>query len=276
MKIEDFTFVITTFNSENTISKCLNQLPIETSKIIIENSNNKKLKEKLENEFNNLHCYLMKENLGFGKANNFGIKKTKTKYVCILNPDVTFEKSTLGKLIEILKNEEFSIVAPINADEREKYKFNQNKILEVDYVKGFAMIMKTSEALNNLFDENIFLYLEEIDLCKRIKEKNGRIILVDISVKHFGGLSHGDKEDIEMEKSRNWHWMWSKFYFNKKYNGYFYSLLITLPSFASSITKFLLFKFKRDHKKKIQYKMRFLGLLNSYMLKKSYYRPYKK
>ena len=117
MKIEDFTFVITTFNSENTIFECLEKLPKESKKIILENSGNKNLKNSLESNFENLHCYLMNENLGFGKANNFGIKKTKTKYIFILNPDVRFEDNSFENIIEIIKNEEFSIAAPININD---------------------------------------------------------------------------------------------------------------------------------------------------------------
>ena len=275
MKIEDFTFVITTFNSENTIFKCLEKLPENSEKIIIENSNNAKLKNSLERNFSNLNCYLMDENLGFGKANNIGIKKTKSKYVFILNPDVIFNNETFKNIIEILKNEEFSIAAPINNDEAGKYKFNENKVLEVNHLKGFAMIFKTNEVNHYLFDENIFLYLEEIDLCKRYKEKDKRIILLDVPVTHFGGLSHGNRDDLEMEKSRNWHWMWSKFYFNKKHYGYLYSFIILSPSLMSSILKFILFKIVRNKKKEIIYRMRFLGLLNSLLLKSSFYRPYK-
>ena len=275
MKIEDFTFVITTFNSENTIFKCLEKLPENSEKIIIENSNNAKLKNSLERNFSNLNCYLMDENLGFGKANNIGIKKTKSKYVFILNPDVIFNNETFKNIIEILKNEEFSIAAPINNDEVGKYKFNENKVLEVNHLKGFAMIFKTNEVNHYLFDENIFLYFEEIDLCKRYKEKDKRIILLDVPVTHFGGLSHGNRDDLEMEKSRNWHWMWSKFYFNKKHYGYLYSFIILSPSLMSSILKFILFKIVRNKKKEIIYRMRFLGLLNSLLLKSSFYRPYK-
>ena len=275
MKIEDFTFVITTFNSENTIFKCLEKLPENSEKIIIENSNNVELKNSLERNFSNLNCYLMDENLGFGKANNIGIKKTKSKYVFILNPDVIFNNETFKNIIEILKNEEFSIAAPINNDEVGKYKFNENKVLEVNHLKGFAMIFKTNEVNHYLFDENIFLYLEEIDLCKRYKKKDKRIILLDVPVTHFGGLSHGNRDDLEMEKSRNWHWMWSKFYFNKKHYGYLYSFIILSPSLMSSILKFILFKIVRNKKKEIIYRMRCLGLLNSLLLKSSYYRPYK-
>jgi hypothetical protein len=77
-----------------------------------------------------------------------------------------------------------------------------------------------------------------------------------------------------MEKSRNWHWMWSKFYYNKKYYGYFKALIITLPNFIKSGFKFLFYLILNNKKKKIIYCMRFKGLLNSYFLSKSFYRPY--
>ena len=82
------------------------------------------------------------------------------------------------------------------------------------------MLLNKENMLGKYFDENFFLYLEEIDLCWNVKKSGGRIILVNIRVKHKGGRSHGDKEDLEMEKSRNWHWMWSKFYFSKKHYGF--------------------------------------------------------
>ena len=37
--------------------------------------------------YKNLDCYLTGENLGMGSGNNFGINKSKTRYVMILNPD---------------------------------------------------------------------------------------------------------------------------------------------------------------------------------------------
>jgi len=79
LKKEDFTFVITTFKSENIIYKCLDNLPSECKKIIIENSGNHQLKLQLEKKYKNLDCFVMDNNLGYGKANNIGIKKTLTK-----------------------------------------------------------------------------------------------------------------------------------------------------------------------------------------------------
>ena len=79
------------------------------------------------------------------------------------------------------------------------------------------------------FDSNFFIFLEEIDLCKRLQDKNKKIYLdKNIIVHHLGGSSHNKSIDFEMELSRNWHWMWSTFYFNKKHYGYLYSLILSL------------------------------------------------
>ena len=273
--LQNITFVITTFKSEQNIYHCLNSLPKEVNKIIVENSKNSELKHDLEKKYENLQCYLMSENMGYGRANNFGIHKSETDYVFILNPDAILLKNTLSNLCEVLNSENFAIAAPLDTKDLNKFTFNQKGIVDVDFVKGFAMILNKKKLNNQFFDEKIFLYLEEIDLCKRVKKLNGRIIIINTSVEHLGGLSHGNRDDLEMEKSRNWHWMWSTFYYYKKHNGYLYGLYLTIPKFISSLFKLIFYKIFRNDDNKEKYKMRFLGLLNSYLLRKSSYRPYK-
>ena len=138
MDIKDITFVITTYKSENTIYNCLNSLPKEVSKIVIENSNNADLKIDLEKKYENLQCYLMAENLGYGKANNIGIHKSESDYVFILNPDAKLLKNTLNDLCQVLSQEDFSIAAPLDIKEKNKFVFKNKRIIDVDFVKGFA------------------------------------------------------------------------------------------------------------------------------------------
>ncbi len=272
MQIKEITFVIVTFHSEEIIFDCLDSLPNEAKKIIIENSKNMDLKLILESKYTNLKCHLMDQNLGYGKANNIGINLSETELVFILNPDVRFSSNNLNKFLQILSNEEFTIAAPVEKDEF-KENLNNKNFNDVDFVKGFAMLLNKKLLRNHYFDENIFLYLEEIDLCKRVKDNSGRILKVNVPIVHLGGASHGDKENIEMEKSRNWHWMWSKFYYIKKHKGYSIGLILTLPSFFTSFVKYLFYFLIKNKIKQNIYKMRFLGLLNSYFLKKSFYRP---
>ena len=277
MFAKDFTFIITTFRSEKLINECLKDLPKKNRKIIIENSGNENLKKTIEKNFDNTECFLMSENLGYGRANNFGIIKSNTDYVFIINPDTKVTNDKFEKIVSYLNNQDFAIAAPQIVERNKIYKQNKenSNVKKVDQVPGMAMILNKKKFKNIYFDENIFLYLEEIDLCKRMKEQGESILEINVQIDHLGGQSHG-QFDFEMENSRNWHWMWSKFYFYKKHYNYFYSLVKTFPNLLSSILKFIYYRLIGNEKKISQYKMRFLGLLNSYFLKKSYYRPYKK
>ena len=85
---------------------------------------------------------------------------------------------------------------------------------------------------NNYFDENFFMYLENDDLCKRITEINEDILIIPNSkIKHLGGKGVNEKLKDEIELSRNWHWIWSKFYFNKKHFGYSNAFIKGFPKF---------------------------------------------
>ena len=220
---KNITFIITTFKSRNTIFECLDSLEPECKKIIIENSNDINLMKEIQDRYQNLSYQIMPNNYGYGKANNFGIQISVTDYIFILNPDTKFDKISFNRFIGILNNKDFSIAAPTEINEIEKINFEKNDLMNVNTVKGFAMLLRKSD-FKNFFDENIFLYLEEIDLCLNAKKNKNKIYLVNVPIVHIGAASHGNKEDFEMEKSRNWHWMWSTFYFNRKHYGYVCSL----------------------------------------------------
>ena len=274
ISFKDITFLIVTYRSNKIIKDCLNLLPKECDKIIVENSSDIQFKNTLEREYSNLKCILSGKNIGYGAGNNLGLKYSQTDYIFIINPDVLLYEKNLMKIIEILNKENFDLAAPISLDEKNNNDFENKEFLLTDEVKGFAMILKRSLFKEFMFDENIFLYLEEIDLCKRIKKNDGKIVLLNVLVHHVGGNSHGNRDDLEMEKSRNWHWMWSKFYFYKKHMGIISAFAITLPNFFNCLIKYVFYRIFGKKIKYTKYKMRLFGLFSSYLNKKSFYRPY--
>ena len=116
---KDITFVITTFKSEKIIESCIDCLPPESKKIIVENGSDIALKNNLENKYKNLECYVTSKNLGYGKANNFGIKNSKTRYIFILNPDAHILDNTMRDMTKNLYNINFAIAAPYSKDDTE-------------------------------------------------------------------------------------------------------------------------------------------------------------
>jgi GT2 family glycosyltransferase len=124
------------------------------------------------------------------------------------------------------------------------------------------------------FDENFFFYFEEIDLCKRLIDNKKKIYLVpSIKINHAGGKSHDNALGKTMELSRNWHWMWSTFYYYKKHKGFFISFLIILPKLCSAALKIIFYLLFMNKEKKEIYCHRYSGLINAIMGKNSWYRP---
>ena len=278
MSIKDITIVIASFKSERKIKSCLNSIDKQAKVLVIENSNNLNFKENLEKEFSNVECILSGSNIGYGSANNIGLKRVKTRYALILNPDAALHSSALEKFIKTTeKINNFAIMAPYIQEEKNKFDeiyLRNTQPVQVENVKGFAMFLNLSEFKEvGFFDEDFFFYFEEIDLCKRLINQGKKIYLIpEIKIEHGGGVSHDESINTEMELSRNWHWMWSTFNYHKKYKGFFVSFFIILPKMSSAILKVLVYSLIFNKKKKIYYQ-RLSGLINAIIGKRSWYRP---
>jgi len=269
----DLTVIITTFKSDLKIENCLNSINSQIKVIIVENSKSENFKINIEKKFKNVECILPRENLGYSKANNLGLSKVKTKYALILNPDTVLDPQAINNFLEFTKNyKDFAIVGP-NQNEQIKNNLKETPF-EVKKIKGYAMFLNLIKFSNiGFFDENFFLYLEEIDLCKRVKQVKEKIYIdPNIQVIHFGGASVDPKFSEEVELNRNWHWMWSRFYFNKKHANYLFALISVMPRLFSSILKIIIYSVTFKTKKRKIYLMRLSGLINSIIGKSSWHR----
>ena len=276
------TFIIVTYRSKNVIHRCIKSIDSKIKIIVVENSNNFSIKKDLEKKYLNVKVLISGKNLGYGRGNNLGLKKVKTQYAFIINPDAYLDKNTLPEIkksIQLL-NDDFSIISPnlkTNFGYFSKQLKNQitNKnFFEVDYTEGFAMLLNLKKIKFNIFfDEKIFLFLEEVDLCKRIVDSGGKIYVIN-NAKVYHSARKGSGEDLEIDLCRNWHWMWSLFYYNKKHFGLFKAYSVTLNKLISSFYKFILaMLFFNSKKKKINF-YRILGLINAYQGNSSWLRPY--
>jgi GT2 family glycosyltransferase len=279
MSIKDITIVIASFKSEKKIKDCLNSIGREFKILVVENSNNSQFKTNIEKEFSNVECILTGENLGYGRANNIGLKRVKTKYVLILNPDTKLDPSAINNFFKaITQVKEFAIMSPYIQEKRD-FQLSQN--LKNSYpistknVKGFAMFLNLSQ-FNNIgfFDENFFFYFEEIDLCKRLVDSGKKIYLLpEVKIYHDGAQSHDASLNKEMELSRNWHWMWSTFYYHKKHKNFLLSFIIIFPKLSSAFIKVIIYSiFLKKNKKEVYYH-RLSGLINAILGKSSWFRP---
>ena len=293
--IHNLTIVIVTYRTdEKILTDCLNSIDPQINILIVENSKNNKFKEKLENKYPNLNVVLSGRNLGYGAGNNFGLTRVKTKFALILNPDVTLEQNFIKELDKYLDQQiNFHIMGVNYRNEtqwkssgffsefdkkiklKHEEKSNHDSLEVVDWIAGYTMLINLEKfESRKLFDENIFLYFEDFDLCRRIKSIEGKIYSSrDLLAKHLGKKGSTDQDyNLEFEILRNWHWMWSTFYYHKKYYGHLYAVYKNYGKLFRSIFNLFLYTILFNTKNRKIYSARASGLLNAMLGKKSWYR----
>ncbi len=232
------TVVTVTYNSAAQIKRYANSLRVALTGIaseiwIIDNASKDKTAIELK-KHPFLKTILSAQNLGFGKANNLVLRKTKSDYFLLLNPDTVTPKNTIKKMISYLEtNTDVGLVTcrvekadgtldlacrrgfptPWRSITRMLYldrvlpstklfgSYNltylpEEKINDIDSAVG-AFMMIRGQALKEagLFDEKFFMYGEDIDLCYRIKKKGWRIVYNPTAkILHLKGVSTGIKD----------------------------------------------------------------------------------
>jgi len=127
-----------------------------------------------------------------------------------------------------------------------------------------------------IFDKKYFLFFEEFDMCKTTVDNGGKIYLSkDLKVDHLGfksSLGKNLNEENNAINVKNWHWMWSSFYFYKKHYGISKAIYTFSGKLIKSFLKIIYFSITFQQNKKNKYLYRFLGLLNSFLNKPSFFR----
>ena len=191
---KNITAIIVIYDVTDEIFECIKNLQ-NIRIIIIDNGNcEKKILEQIK-KFKNIKYIKSKKNLGFGRANNFGLKYVDTKYTLLINADI---KTTINNLVNLVKtlesypntaiavpllvnkenkNIDHIEVLPEIADKFYNTKTNQNK-LDKNLLFGdtcisfcWAAIMLLNNSVikkTKLFDKKYFLYWEDYDLCRKL------------------------------------------------------------------------------------------------------------
>lgn len=229
-------------------SKAYHELEI----IVVDNDEEPTIKEDLKKKFPNVRYIKSNGNIGYGAGNNLGAKYATGKYLLIVNPDTLFKNNIIDILANFLQKNKFAgAVSPLLLKEDGKaydpqgsleltpiraifsmsfiskvfpknYISNRfwlsnkknKKIKEVEVCPGTCLMIgkKLFEKIGG-FDESFFLYFEEFDLCKRIKEAGYKMfILKDAKIIHYLGLSTDKNSESEKIFKKN-----RSFYFKKNY-----------------------------------------------------------
>ena len=291
--LHQLTAVILTYKTNLDILKnCLKSINPKVKILIVENSSHFKYLKEIQSNFSNIEVICSGSNLGYGGGNNFGLNKVKTNYALILNPDTVCEDNFFLNINKYLSdNIDFTLIGAtyrnktdfkpagfFNKKDLKDAQFDkESNLYEVDWIAGHTILFNMKKFSNKIFfDENFFLFFEEFDLCMTLKKRNEKVYMCpDLKIDHMGWKSSFNVDEnfeIHSHKLRNWHYMWSFFYYNKKNYGYLYSLIKSLSRLLRSVLRIIFYSITFNNKQRIIYTYRFLGLINSIFLKKSKYR----
>src|SRR3989344_2218145 len=103
----DLSIIIVSYNTKELLADCLKSVKIATATIktevfVIDNASSDGSAELVSKNYNFVKLVENKQNLGFSKANNIALKKIRSKYVLILNPDTKLMPDTLTKMINFM------------------------------------------------------------------------------------------------------------------------------------------------------------------------------
>jgi GT2 family glycosyltransferase len=203
----------------------------------------------------------LQKNIGFGKAHNRAFRDSRGEYILFLNPDTKILPGALEKILCLFsENEKIGVASPLLVDLAGKIQpdifgsrrtpfsiiaekfFAQKKqgilrdkdIFEVDWVSGGAMLVRRSilEAVGG-FDENFFMYFEDLDFCLRAKKAGCKVVAVP-SARIF----HESGKSFESEREKKKYYYASQDYYLRKHFGLIWSgalRLLRLPYYVKNV-----------------------------------------
>ena len=212
---------IVLFNEDlKTLQKTVNcflEVPLKKQLFLIDNSSTNKLQEFFLDE--KITYINVGENKGFGAAHNLVIDKVSSDYHLILNPDVEFSKDTISQLIDKLgENKKVSMISPkvfypngeaqttcrkkptvkemifrrtgmfkSYGNKKQYSNKDLSKSFSPEFIHGCFMLFKTDDFIKlKGFDERYFLYMEDADICREIKQLGKEILFCpEVQITHI-------------------------------------------------------------------------------------------
>jgi GT2 family glycosyltransferase len=230
--------------------------------IVVDNASRDGSADMVAAEFPGTRLIRSSVNLGFAGANNAAFPHVRGRYTVLLNSDAFLEPDALPRAIKHMEEEtdvglggarligrdgswqpsarmfpslvnDLLILSGMSAKYPDSPLFgradrtwaDQNQVADVDWVPGAFSIIRT-DLLSTIgyFDENFFLYYEEVDLCKRIKAAGFKVrYWPDVVVVHLGGESSKTLKTLSMSSSGAQLTLWrmrsALLYYRKHHGG---------------------------------------------------------
>lgn len=242
---KDISIIIVSFNTSDLTVACVRSI-IDTMKkhsyeiIVVDNDSKDDSVQQLKNlklKTETLKIIENKENFGFSKANNIGVKDSKGRYVLFLNSDTLVSEKTIDGMIDFMDTDEkigaatcyvklpsgkmddaahrgfptptraifhFSGLSKIFRKSKTFAGYNLGHLSleqthEIEALAGaFMLVRRDAGEEVGWWDEDFFWYGEDLDFCYRLNQKGWKIFFVpEFDILHYKGASGGLKKESQ-------------------------------------------------------------------------------
>jgi N-acetylglucosaminyl-diphospho-decaprenol L-rhamnosyltransferase len=241
------SIVIVNWNTRDHLIQCLRSIREngpQCEVVVVDNGSNDSSSEIVKSDFPEVKLVLQKENQGYSRANMAGFRISSGKYVVFLNSDTILPAGTLDCLVGLMEEQpRIAACAPrivqwdgktqpfaFGGDPRLGYllaracarlgihaplhDWETAGILDVDWVSGACLFARRSafEQVGG-FDERIYLYFEDNDLCLRLRKAGWRVVYNPLAtITHIGGASFSNAESRKECYYQSLRYFYSKHY----------------------------------------------------------------
>lgn len=233
--LHDVTVVIVSFFSSHCFEALATSLGQASNIVVVDNSGSPDEVASIQKWLPQARVLQPGKNLGFGAANNLAFKVAKTPYLALVNPDCPATVQDIEALRgHLLKYTQACAVAPQLIDRAGEldvsYRASRTHWISkgpeasgptcVEYASGAMLLIRKSgiEKIGG-FDEKFFLYYEDDDLCLRLTQSCGPLIVIpEVRITHLSRQSSKSGLNVKPEYLRGYHHIQSKFIFQNKHS----------------------------------------------------------
>lgn len=245
----DLSVIIVSYNTKKLLDDCLafvysslKESNIEMEVIVVDNVSTDGSKEMIRKKYPQVILVANRENVGFGRGNNQGIRKAKGDYILLLNSDTIVQDSAIAKLFHFSQNHPDVFVGPklynvdgspqtsggpffslpvvfaslfLKGDYIGLTRQSPDHTRYIDWVSGACIIAPKKLFMDGLlFDEGIFMYMEEIDLLMRARSRGYRTMFYhEAHITHLGsGSSTNRRKGPVLNIYRGFLYLYKKHY----------------------------------------------------------------
>ncbi|MFC0217699.1 glycosyltransferase family 2 protein [Pseudochelatococcus lubricantis] len=233
--MEPVDAVVVSFNSARVLPACLDALRREGARaIVVDNASSDD--SVAVAEAHGAYVIRNPRNEGYGRANNIGIRMAAADHVLIVNPDAVLGPGALALLVAAAgRYPDAALLAPRIVEREGRFFFQFRSLLSpylpnpkairrfpegdccAPFLSGAVLLVRRAAFLDaGGFDENIFLFYEDDDLCRRLADAGHSLVHVhEATAQHQRGASSAP--DLARAFNARWHLAWSRAYISRKY-----------------------------------------------------------